>query len=82
MPSIIHKVPIAEELRKCMLENVRDLMLGGETNSGLLDQLYSLIGQTSGAIELAYRRGYQAGIEAANKGVTDPFEVELSANIE
>lgn len=58
-----------------MPKDVRDLMLGREANSGLLTQLYSLIGQTSGAIELAYRRGYQAGIEDASKGVTDPFDL-------
>lgn len=34
---------------------------------GLLNPLYSLIGETAGAIELAYRRGYQAGQEAAKK---------------
>ena len=67
MPSMIHKVPIADELRKGMPENTVDLMLGKEGSSSLLNKIYSLIGQTAGSIELAYRRGYEAGFEAANK---------------
>lgn len=74
MPSIIHKVPIAEELRKGMPKECVDLMLGGEAKFSILNSLYQLIGQSAGAIELAYRRGYQAGVEDAAKGKTDPFD--------
>jgi len=69
MPSIIHKIPIADELRESMPKHTVDLMLGSsEANSGILSTLYRLIGNMAGAIELAYRRGYEVGYEDGKKG--------------
>ena len=65
MPSQIHKKPIAGEMKKSLPQDIKDLMLGADASQpGLLSTLYGLIERTSAAIELAYRRGYQAGLEA------------------
>ena len=70
MPSIRYKFPIAEELRKS-LEGipVKDLMLGDGTDghAGILGTLYQLIGSLAGALELAYRRGYDVGFNDGKK---------------
>ena len=68
MPSAIHKKPIADELREVMPPDIVDLMLGRSAEmSGLFTRIYSLIGETAGSLELAYRRGYQAGLKDAVK---------------
>ena len=65
MPSIRHKFPIAEELRKELAGiPVRDLMIGEGKDgyAGILGTLYQLIGTMAGALELAYRRGHDKGL--------------------
>jgi len=70
MPSIRHKFPIADELRKS-LEGipVKDLMIGEgkDGDAGILGTLYQMIGNIAGALELAYRRGYDVGFDDAKK---------------
>jgi len=70
MPSIRHKFPIAEEIRKTLGHvPVRDLMLGDgkDGDAGMLGTLYQLIGNISGSLELAYHRGYDKGLAAGIK---------------
>ena len=53
--------------RKDLPEGVRNLLGGtSEANAGLLYKVFKLMSQMEGSIELAYRRGYQAGMEDAN----------------
>ncbi len=70
MPSIRHKFPIADELRQSLKGiPVRDLMIGEgkDGDAGILGTLYQMIGNIAGALELAYRRGYELGEEAERK---------------
>jgi len=70
MPSVIHKVPIVDELMKS-LEGipVKDLMCGGGNDGlvGIVNTLYQLIGTVAGALEVAYYRGYDIGFDDAKK---------------
>ena len=68
MPTILHKVPIADDLRKSLPKPCIDLVLGsGEANAGLLHSIYSLIGEAAGSVELAYRRGFELGHDEGYK---------------
>ena len=47
---------------------IKDILSGiGETMPGLLSMQFRAIKQTIGALELAWRRGYQAGWEEAKE---------------
>ena len=68
MPSHIHKKPIIDEIRENHPEQTRDLILGaGASQPGLLSLLWTLMSETCGRIELAYRRGYDQGFEDGKK---------------
>ena len=50
---------------------IKDLLAGSsDENSGLLVLLFRCIGQSVGTLELAWRRGYQAGWEEAKEEIT------------
>jgi len=64
MPSMIHKTDIIKALRESMPPDILDLMIGREGVQGFLTPWYSMMNNMAGALELAYRRGYQAGQES------------------
>ena len=69
MPHLKHKNAIAAEIRKTLLPELHDLVLGdSDTNRGLIGRWYTDLRLTLGAMELAYRRGVQAGREAERRG--------------
>lgn len=48
-------------------DGIKDLLCGKEGYVSLLYEAFSLISQIIGNMELAYRRGYSAGLEEAKK---------------
>lgn len=74
MPSAIHKAPIAEDIRATVPKEVHDLLLGlGPESPGLLSSFWVVMGKAFAGVELAYRRGYQAGREdAMREGLRAP----------
>lgn len=53
---------------KVFPDGIKDILGGNDSgSSGILGLAFRLIGQIQGNMELAYRRGYQAGYEDAKK---------------
>lgn len=53
--------------RKEIPEGIKGILAGeSDADSGVLFLAFKLISRIEGSVELAYRRGYQAGMEDAN----------------
>jgi len=56
--------------RNDLPDGIKDLLCGrGERDPGLLYRLFPPIANIIGTVELAYRRGYEAGLEDCGKPV-------------
>ena len=53
--------------REDIPNELNDLLCGKKHSGGLLYEMFTVIHHTIGNVELAYRRGYQAGQEDANQ---------------
>lgn len=68
MPSPIHKYAIRDELKGVLPPEVFALMCGHSDSVisgpvGILEDWYRMLGTCAGALDLAYKRGYQKGVE-------------------
>lgn len=46
-------------------EGIKDILAGRAGSRGLIGDIFALLNRLEGSLELAYRRGYDAGIEDA-----------------
>ena len=59
--------------RKDIPEGIKGILAGtSDSDSGVLFLAFKLINRIEGSIELAYRRGYQAGLQDGSKSSPKP----------
>lgn len=68
MPTLLSKKVLIDDIRAVQVEPLVDLVLGDADSQSILSTWWTALNISIASLELAYRRGYQAGYEDSTEG--------------